>query len=682
MVDGDTQFILPKTPSDPGDWQPALLIGARVGRFQIESFKGRGGFGEVYTAVEVSGLRRQVALKLVHAQKSGDALAAAFVEAAAIERCAHPSIPAYIDSGAMPDGNAYIAMEFVAGDSLEEWCVKMSRPLFERVALILQIVDAVAAAHRVGVIHRDIKPSNVLVNSTISPAHAVLVDFGVAALTASASIVGVHQDSTTGEFATSHSAISLPVGTIEAMPPEQLSTGALPDTRSDVYALGVLLYVTLTGVPPFRRSSDTPEGAKALIERIRADSPPSLATILYALPRALRNLRIMDLNAIVSKALAKSPEDRYQTANDFREDLDRVLQGDTPRVALRTTLAHALRMMRRNRIAAIATAVALLALFFSVGFSLWSASVERDARRVAEASLDAQERNVETFREVLTALLKDLRSLGNAPEFLAHSPKLLDAFRALYGPEHPRVRSQELFYSELLIKAERYGEALAILRTLEGLSLAAGGPTHPSTLMIQRSIALCQQGLNDRDAAIATLDTIIAAFDKGVDPCDTRFHPWGIVALLGQLRSEGGEHERALELLARAIEMQRNCFGREGPAMLNDVQAMSLYADALSKATRVTEAVAIYEEVIARESETQGASPTALRAWFSRARMFRAMCQLKIEPQRLHDAAVMDALRNDAVEWKSLTNPPASAYAELNAILESAGLQPLSSTPK
>ncbi len=271
-----------------------------IGRFRIDSVLGRGGMGEVYKAFDPT-LQRTVALKTVRPGiESREYLDRLYREAQACARLAHPNIVTVFEAGEI--GNAvYIAMEYVVGENLASVLQKGGLTLEERLRIVLQILSALQHAHEGGVIHRDIKPANVI----RQPAGTIkLVDFGLAR-TAEAEPLTV-----TG----------MVMGTIDYASPEQLR-GEHVDHRSDIYSTGVLAYEMVAGRRPFPRNSDLP----ALIYKIVHEPPPPLNEYMRTTFPALAE--------IISRSIAKSPDDRYLSAAAMHADVERFMRDSRDLIA-------------------------------------------------------------------------------------------------------------------------------------------------------------------------------------------------------------------------------------------------------------------------------------------------------------------------------------------------------------
>jgi tetratricopeptide (TPR) repeat protein len=259
------------------------VIGTTLGRYQIVGEVGRGGFATVYQGYD-AGLQRPVALKVLHPELVRDEVALRRFqrEAVAVARLRHPNIVVVYEFS-QHDGFAYIAMEYVEGTTLKAKLGK-PMPLDEARRIAVDVASALDYAHKNGVIHRDIKPANVLLTHDN---HVVLADFGIA-------ILAQHADSVTRGL----------LGTPQYMAPEQ-ALGEPIDARSDLYALGIVLFEMLAGQVPFR--GDTPLATLAL----QVNAPvPKLRGLNPAVPEAVE--------AVVERALAKDPAQRYPTAEEFR----------------------------------------------------------------------------------------------------------------------------------------------------------------------------------------------------------------------------------------------------------------------------------------------------------------------------------------------------------------------------
>jgi serine/threonine-protein kinase len=277
------------------------LIGQTVGNYRVTSLLGEGGMGVVYQA-EHPVIGRKVAIKVLHIAlaKDPEVVARFFNEARAIHTVGHPNIVEILDFGQTPDGQPYFTMEFLGGEALNERIARGPLSPAEAADVADQICDALAAAHRKGVIHRDLKPHNVqVVGSSHGRLQIKLLDFGVAKILNAGLGDGSQSVKTrTGSL----------MGTPLYMSPEQCRGSGTIDHRTDIYSLGVMVYEMLAGRPPF-----VADGVGELFAKHMLESPPPLGDLIGGVPPAM--------TAAVMRALAKGLGDRFQSMDDFREAL-------------------------------------------------------------------------------------------------------------------------------------------------------------------------------------------------------------------------------------------------------------------------------------------------------------------------------------------------------------------------
>jgi serine/threonine-protein kinase len=351
------------------------LIGKLFGPYRVLSLLGHGGMSNVWLAERVDGLSRcQVALKLNHYALTGRAMTDRLArEREIVARLDHPHIARLFDAGVAQDGQPYLALEYVAGVPFTAYCDNRCLSIRRRLELFRQVLSAVQYAHARLVIHRDLKPSNILVDEE---GHARLLDFGIAKLL------------TEGEVKETATQMSERALTPDYAAPE-LITGAPATTAADVYSLGVMLYEVLTGERPYRLKRDS-YGAleEAILHAIPA--PPSLAassdaaaqaraTTVARLSRALAG----DLDIIVSKALKKSPTERYATANAFAADIERFLRGEVVLPQCERLAYRAVNFARRHRVEIGVVTVLLSMLAGGLMATIYEADVTPEQRDAA-----------------------------------------------------------------------------------------------------------------------------------------------------------------------------------------------------------------------------------------------------------------------------------------------------------
>ena len=281
-----------------------MLIGTMLGPYEIQAKLGEGGMGEVYKARDTR-LDRTVAIKVLPAELSADPERRARFEreAKTIAGLTHPNICTLYDVGDH-NGSTYLVMEHLQGETLAGRLEKGPLALEHALTIATEIADALAVAHRKGVIHRDLKPGNVM----LTQAGAKLLDFGLAKLTGHGELPAAAQMvSAAPTHAVSLTGQGVIVGTLPYMAPEQLE-GKPADTRTDLWALGAILYEMLTGKRAFEGTSSA-----SLIANIMNAEPAALSTAQPATPQVL--------DRIVRRCLAKSPDSRWESAHDVADEL-------------------------------------------------------------------------------------------------------------------------------------------------------------------------------------------------------------------------------------------------------------------------------------------------------------------------------------------------------------------------
>jgi tetratricopeptide (TPR) repeat protein/serine/threonine protein kinase len=381
------------TVEGPSLWEAP---GSVIGPYKLLEPIGEGGMGTVYRAEQTEPVRRTVALKVIKPGMDTKQVVARFeAERQALAMMDHPNIAKVHDGGATPEGRPYFVMELVRGLPITDYCDRERLSIRDRLELFVLVCRAVQHAHQKGVIHRDLKPSNILVTVIDGVAVPKVIDFGVAkaigpAVTDSTALTGFHQF----------------IGTPLYMSPEQADlSGVDVDTRSDIYALGVLLYELLTGTTPIESEMLKRAAFDEMRRMIREDEPPRPSTRLgtlgdekrssvsakrHADSRHLgRSLR-GELDWIVMKALEKDRRRRYETANGLAADVLRHLT-DQPVEACPPSGWYRLRKtIRRNRATLSVLALAVLIFALVAGGAGYVASNDAALRKaVTEALVDA-----------------------------------------------------------------------------------------------------------------------------------------------------------------------------------------------------------------------------------------------------------------------------------------------------
>jgi len=324
----------------------SLTAGTKLGPYEIEAPVGAGGMGEVYRARDTR-LDRLVAIKILPAKFSSDPTLRQRLEreARAVSKLSHPNICTLHDIGDF-SGAAFLVMEFVEGETLEQRLFRGPLPPDQTVRCASQLAAALAKAHKQGIVHRDLKPSNIMLAKT----GAKLMDFGLAkqalpsAPAPAPTDPTVQQSKLTGEGKI--------VGTFQYMAPEQVE-GKEADARTDIFALGEVMYEMATGKPAFSGKSRA-----SLIASILVSEPPPITQLQPLAPPALER--------IVKKCLAKDPDERWQSASDLASELDWIAEGGSSAMWQAPAILQKKRTRRLWGSVALATAVvaAMAALYF------------------------------------------------------------------------------------------------------------------------------------------------------------------------------------------------------------------------------------------------------------------------------------------------------------------------------
>jgi serine/threonine protein kinase len=376
------------------------LVGQKVGAYTLISHIGQGGMGSVWLAERNDGrFERQAAVKFVSVALTGPVTEERFKrEGSILGRLTHPHIAELLDAGISADGSPYLILEYVDGVAIDQYCDHHKLDVEGRVRLFLDVLSAVADAHAHLIVHRDIKPSNVLVRND---GQVKLLDFGIAKLLAQE-----------GETAAA-TMLTLEGGgalTPRFAAPEQVSGGTVT-TATDVYALGVLLYLLLTGQHPAGAGVHSPAALVKAIAETEALRPSFVvatanaaaetrSTTCEKLCRQLRG----DLDTILAKALKKNPQERYASVTAFADDLRRYLKHEAISVRGDTFAYRTAKFLRRNRkIVSLATvSIALVIGSLSTGLL-----IANRQRKTAERRFD----QVRELSNKFIALDNDIRGL-------------------------------------------------------------------------------------------------------------------------------------------------------------------------------------------------------------------------------------------------------------------------------
>ncbi|MEZ5275029.1 MAG: protein kinase [Opitutaceae bacterium] len=425
----------------PGQVERENLLGTVIDHYQIVERLGEGGFGEVFRVEQTEPVRRELALKIIKPGMDSREVIARFEgERQALALMDHPNIARVVDAGTTKTGRPYFVMELARGKPITTYCDRKQLSIVDRLRLFAKVCAAVQHAHQKGIIHRDLKPSNIVITTSPATGEAIpkIIDFGIAKSL---------QGPLTGRTLITQREVLL--GTPAYMSPEQLELGSdRLDTRTDIYALGILLYELLAGVQPFERKTLERAAFSEVQRIIREVEPPkpsdrvhtlgkSAATVAQTrmtpkptLERALRG----DLDWIVMKAIEKERDRRYQGAAELADDISRYLESKPVEAGPPDRVYRMKKFVRRHRVGVSLTSalvVAILTGFVLVTIGFTRASRERDRARLAELVAEAE-----------AVRVKAVQSLYEPYRW--HEPNLLRRYLMLGSNEEPAPSSRDL----------------------------------------------------------------------------------------------------------------------------------------------------------------------------------------------------------------------------------------------
>lgn len=509
-----------------------------LGPYRIMRLLGEGGFARVYLAEQAQPLKRQVAIKLLKPGLDTQRVRRRFeAERQALVMMDHPGIATILDAGVTEDGRPYFVMEYIAGQPITEYCARRGVSLNERLRLLMQVCQAVQHAHAKGVIHRDLKPSNVLIAQGGDTVVVKIIDFGIA--------------KALGHQLTEHSLHTLDgqvLGTLPYASPEQVAgrPDAI-DARSDVYALGAMLYELLSGQLPHDVCDvSIPEAAL----RITHHDPAPLGTI----KRIFRG----DLETIAAKALAKDPGDRYQTASELGADIGRYLRGEPIQARTASVTYQIGKLARRHKLAATGS-VALLVVI-AVAFVL----VARAEQRARAQYQDLKTKTSVLLRTViedlavvpgtanardtlLTEVIDFVEAHQDDPELQLRYAEAMEARGDLELEKGELVaatfaRQESLRIYERLVAAEpndaQYQAALSVACVKTGDLSKERGYWREAEPWYRKALAIDEQLAKACPARRDFLDNLSWSYER-----------------LGHLAADAGDEEKAEDYYERRLEL-------------------------------------------------------------------------------------------------------------------------------
>lgn len=584
------------------------VVQSTFGPYRVRRELGWGGMGAVYLAERADdSYRKQVALKVLPRWRGNDRrrVQRFLEERQILANLDHPGIARLLDGGVTADGSPWFAMEYIDGEPIDRYCDERRLSIEDRLKLFCDVCAAVQYAHRNLVVHRDLKPSNIFVarNGRIA-----LLDFGIAKLLAE------HDPAvTTGEM------LLTPLYSS----PEQIR-GEQASTSADVYALGVLLNILLTGVSPYRLSSlDSYEVARAVLEdeceqpsisALREPEGKNGTRLIPAIERAnarcttpakLARLLRGDLDAIVIKSMAKEPGRRYVTVNEFATDVKRYLGGLTVLAQPESGLYHAGKFVRRHIVAVTMTLVAaVMVLSFTVLTAVQQSRIRAQAQRIA-LERDRAQRVAGNFLGIFRTVApteggispRDVLDSASARinGTLIPDPEQRASMMIAMARAYQRLgmidRALPLLESSLALRRNMHPRSdidLAETLDLLGASFFADGKLVRAESAYAEALSLPQRkAVTDRPNISATLSGLSA-----VRRAERRF-------------------AEAEQLAGKAVEMDRKGGPNARAALASSTRAL---AAAKADAGNINEAVSLYRAALKLMRETRAESDPEVAA--------------------------------------------------------------------
>src|SRR5262245_37189565 len=639
------------TESAPSAERP----GDMVGRYKLLERIGEGGMGSVWMAEQREPVKRRVAVKVIKIGMDTRQVIARFeAERQALALMDHPHIAKVLDAGATETGRPYFVMEYIKGVPILEYCDTTALDTKARLALFTSVCYAIQHAHQKGIIHRDIKPSNILVTMHDGVPVPKVIDFGIAKAT--------NAELTEKTIYTQHRQM---IGTPAYMSPEQAEMSGLDiDTRSDIYAVGVLLYELLTGTTPFANRDLMEKGFAEMMRIIREVEPDRPSTRLSSLGetatraaqqrgadvKKLGTILRGDLDWIVMKCLEKDRTQRYETANGLAEDIERHLRHE-PVTAGAPSAGYRLRKFgRRNRGQVVAAGIAagglVLGVIGTTAGMVWALDEKAKATRAAESEAQAK----------VTAQENERRAVA--------STKAAEAAK----DEESKSRRHAETINAFVTTALRSSDAQTS-HFKGGLARTGGGttnPVHDMTILAAMKNAVrdidsgrfkddpeTEAGLRDTIGNIlrnnAKYDEAKPLLEKALAIRERMFGSDALIVgasvnNLGEVYFQQGQYREAEPLLKRALTILERCRGPDHPDVAISLNNLAVLYGTAGQLDRVepllVRALAILEKALAPDDPAVADGLSNLAVLYVQQRQFA-------RAQPLHERAL--AIRSNAL---------------------------------
>ena len=624
---------------DPPRPNQHTVTGQIVGAYRLVSQIGKGGMGNVWLAERADGrFDRQVAVKFLHFALASQAAVERFKrEGKILGQLGDPHIAELIDAGVTHSGEPYLVLEYVRGKQIDEYCDERTLEVGARVRVFLDVLSGVARAHANLTVHRDIKPSNVLVSDS---GDVKLLDFGIAKLLGATNSVAATQLTLEGGGGM----------TPLFAAPEQV-TGSAITTATDIYALGALLYLLLTGRHPL---GPGPHSPAVLIKAIVDVEPPRASDAVEAInaestavkrrstSEKLRRQLRGDLDTIIAKTLKKNPAERYSSVTALADDLRRYLKHEPISARPDTIGYRTAKFIRRNRTAVTLSALTLLATITGVSSTVIQARTARRQRDLAFRERDRANRisefvtnmfkvadpseargNSVTAREILDKASKEIDpGLANDPGLQAEMMHVMgnvyrrlglystaqsllersvDIGRRADGPRSPEVLSAMNDLATVLVEQTRPTDAEKLQREALDLEQGSLGPENPITLSTMSDLAtsMLEEGRYAEAVDLAT--RVLQTQSRLLGTYDAR--TLGTMYNLAIGLGRAGHFAESERLQRQAIDVGSRALGPDSPEVLN---AMGNLGATLIFMGRYAEAETILQQTFQAQKRVLG----------------------------------------------------------------------------
>ena len=657
LPDGSAPDVDDVTQAQPSATRAVEMIGP----YRLLRRVGEGGMGEVWLAEQTHPVRRQVALKIIKAGMDTTQVVARFeAERQALAVMDHPAIARVFDAGATPEGRPYFVMEYVRGEGIASYCNKHKLSIPSRIDLFLQVCDGVQHAHQKGIIHRDLKPSNILVTVQDDRPVPKIIDFGVAK--------AITQHLTDRTLYTEQGVL---IGTPEYMSPEQAEMTELDiDTRTDVYALGVVFYELLTGALPFDGKALREKGVEEIRRTIREVDPPRPSTRVTTLAASsetnerttrelARDLR-GDLDWITMCALEKDRTRRYGSVSDLAADLRRHVEHLPVLASPPSTVYRARKFARRHRAGVlVAATLASLLVAFAVTMTVQARRITREwerANREAQAAKEITEflvglfsvsdpsqakGNTVTAREILDQGAQRIGALSGQPPLQARLQRTLggvytslglyaladplleralETERRVLGLDSRETMDTLFAVGELRYYEQRFREAEAAYREAAQRRRAVLGADARDTLEADMAVASACMQQNRFDEAERLFRPALERQQRVLGDDDSL--TLNTINEMSVLYFRQGRYAEGMPFIERAWRLHLKLFGENTPRTLI---SQGNLADTLAKLKRYDEAEQLFRTAITGQERVLGREhPTTRRTVAKLVAMYEA----------------------------------------------------------